>query len=444
MQTRRDHLQAYQFAVGRLSSALVSGDTGRGDSPTRRGSLGTIFGVILVVLLSAGFAVYGLISPVKRSTWRQTGSIIVEKETGTRYLLVGGSLHPVLNYASALLLTGASGKVQTVSQDDLEGVPHGAAVGIAGAPDSLPAPAAVLAGGWTRCLRPGPAGGQLLDLSPEDEVPVPGDAQTVLIAPSGKRFVMSGGHKYPVPDTATLIALGLDDGTPLAAPDDWLDDVPAGPALLAPRIDRSGAPAGRVAGRTVKVGQVFRTGPGVGAHLYVMASDGIAPISDTTMALLTARKGSAPPMTVDAATLATASVSRRPSPGAELPDVRDAPSLGNAGSVLCLRQTSAGKNLTSRLVLESGAAATSRSSVLIPPGHGLLVVDQSQVTAGANTPQTYLVTDQATAFPLGDRQAASALRLSGPATDMPPDVLRLLKRGPVLDTAAAASSLKEG
>ncbi len=125
MQTRRDHVQAYQFAMGRLASALVSGDPGRGDSPTRRSALGSVFGVGLVVLLCAGYGVYGLISPVAKDDWRKDGTIVLEKDTGNRYVYANGELRPVRNYASALLIAGARTAPETVSATSLAGVPHG-------------------------------------------------------------------------------------------------------------------------------------------------------------------------------------------------------------------------------------------------------------------------------------------------------------------------------
>ncbi|WP_167450052.1 type VII secretion protein EccB [Streptomyces hyaluromycini] len=443
MQTRRDHVQAYQFAVGRLATSLVTGDPGRGTSPTRRGSLGAFFGVLLVVLLCAGSGVYGLIKPVQKDTWRQPGSIIVEKETGSRYLLVGGTLRPVLNYASALLLTGSSGTVRTVSRDVLAPVPHGSAIGIAGAPDALPAAADVLSGGWARCLRPGAPAGEILDLGPPRTLPAPGSAQAVLAGPKGELYVLWQGVKYPVPAAdATLIALGLDSEQRIAAPRAWLARVPSGTALTAPAVPHAGTPAGRVAGHAVRVGQLFRTPAASGGHTYVLLADGIAPVTPTELALLAARRGAAPVLTIDATTLAGATLSRSGLAATGLPDVLHAPAVDTAGADLCLRQVPAGRKLTSTVVLEHRTAGDDRT-VRVPPGHGVLAVDQDQVAAGAAVPQPYLVDDQGTLFPLG-QQAASALQLSGPTTPMPADVLSLLPRGPVLDGDAAAATVKEG
>jgi type VII secretion protein EccB len=440
VQTRRDHLQAYQFAVGRLATALVTGDTGRGTGPTRRGTLGTYFGVLLVVLLCAGFGVYGLIKPVQKDTWRKPGSIIVEKETGNRYLMVDGTLRPVLIYASALLLTGSSGTVRTVSRDVLSKVAHGGPVGIPDAPDSLPAAGDVLSGGWARCLRPG-ALGEVLDLAPSHVAKVPAGAQAVLTANGGARYVLFQDVKYPVPDASALIALGLDGGRLLPAPDSWLARVPTGPPLAAPAIPKAGTPAGKVGGQAVKVGQLFRTPADAGGHTYVMLDDGIAPVTATQFALLAARPGAAAVRTVDATSIAASPVSKAGLPTRGLPEVLHAPQARTGNAALCLRQTTKGAGLTQQVVLETGAAGTTTRQVLIPPGHGLLVLDQDQIRAGNHNPQSYLVDEQGVLYPLGDTGAAPALRLSGPSTAMPEDVMALLPRGPVLDAQAAAADV---
>jgi type VII secretion protein EccB len=439
VQTRRDHLQAYQFAVGRLATALVTGDPGRGTGPTRRGTLGTYFGVLLVILLCAGFGVYGLIKPVQKDAWRKPGSIIVEKETGNRYLMVGGTLRPVLNYASALLLTGSSGTVRTVSRDVLSKVAHGGPVGIPHAPDSLPAADDVLSGGWARCLRPGTLG-EVLDLAPSHESKVPDSAQAVLTAGNGARYLLFQDMKYPVPDTSALIALGLDGDGALPAPDSWLTRVPTGPSLAAPAIPKAGEPAGEVGGQAVKVGQLFRTPADAGGHTYVMLGDGIAPVTATQFALLAARPGAAAVRTVDAPAIAASPVSPTGLPDGGLPEVLHAPQARTGNAALCLRQTAEGAGLTEQIVLETGTAGTTHRKVLMPPGHGLLVLDQDQIRAGNHNPQSYLVDDQGVLYPLGDSGAAPALRLSGPTTAMPEDVMALLRRGPVLDAKAAAAA----
>lgn len=445
MQTRKDHVQAYQFAMGRLATALVTGDPGRGESPTKKAALGTFFGAGIVVLLCAGFGVYGLISPGTTDAWRSPGSIIVEKETGNRYLFAGGELHPVLNYASALLLAGKTPTVRQVSTKSLGNTPHGAPVGITGAPDSMPAPTAMLPGDWTRCLRPTLPNGQVVDFDPAGSTtPFPAGRQVELTGTGGP-FLLWNGVKYPVPATSTMIALGLDGDQSVAAPANWLSSVPTGAKLEATPIHDEGQQAGQVGGHQVEVGQLFRTSGSGNGHDYVMLSDGISQVSPTESALLAARSGAAAPLVVSASDVAAAKASTDTSMTAHpLPDVLDAPALATGGKAVCLRQTSDGAKLTSRLVVESGPAATGSRTVLVPPNRGLLAVDQEQVAQQSSDPETFLVTDQGIAFPMGDQSAAASLKVNGPKTALPGAVILLLGHGPVLDSAAAARPVRGG
>jgi len=54
----------------------------------------------------------------------EAGSLLLVKETGTRFIYVGNELHPVLNWASALMLTGGNATITTVSASSLAGIPH--------------------------------------------------------------------------------------------------------------------------------------------------------------------------------------------------------------------------------------------------------------------------------------------------------------------------------
>lgn len=382
---------------------------------------------------------WGLIDLVEKDTWRQRGSIIVEKETGTRYLLLDGTLRPVRNYASALLLTGLSGTVRTASRDALEDVPHGSPIGIDKAPDSLPAPGNVAFGGWTRCLRPDLPAGEVLDLTPAGTTPVSAGTAVVVADRAGHRFVLWRGVKYPVPTASTLIALGLDGGRLVTAPDDWLAEVPSGVTLRAPAVPHEGDPVGRIGGVAVRVGQVLRTS-GQGPA-YVMLKDGITRVTATEAALLVARPGAPAPATFDAASLAAAPVARH-RPAATLPDLRGAPLPGADGALLCLRQTTAAVHTTNSLVRERGGVLTTERPALVAPAHGVLVVDQDDLRARVTSPRTYLIDDQGTLFPLSGR-AAQDLRLSGPTTAMPERVLKLLPDGPLLSPDAATATVKE-
>ncbi|MGW3121600.1 type VII secretion protein EccB [Streptomyces sp. NPDC001107] len=426
MQTRRDHVQAYQFAMGRLASALVSGDPGRGDSPTRRSSLGSVFGVGLVALLCAGFWVYGLISPVPRDDWRKDGTIVLEKDTGNRYVYANGELRPVRNYASALLIAGGRTTPETESTGSLAGVRHGTPVGIQGAPDTVPDPSALATGAWARCL-PGTAAGKGQTLVFGPAVPLaalPADRQVLLSGPKGSRYVLLNGVKYPVPGASTLIALGMDDQPAVPATADWLATVPTGAALAAPVPPGSGKPAGKVAGHTAEVSQVFRTGTGGTEHYYVMRSDGLALVNATEYALLAARPGAPAPRQVGQPDIAAAPVSADHGTTGRLPDLTGVHAL--TGGTVCLTELADGRT---RITGGAGGAG----GTVLPAGGGVLAVPDDGRTE-------YLITEQGLKYPIADADAARALGFADAKRrlTLPAGVLALVPDGPVLSRIAAA------
>src|SRR5204862_174540 len=147
----------------------------------------------------AVFGMLGVVSPGGSTAWREPGAIIVEKETGSRFLLVDGVLRPVLNLASARLLAGAEAPVRSVSGKSLAGVPHGAAVGIPGAPtptDALlrlgdPASAAAYPGGRVRAI---PVGAAAVAAAPQS----PADSVTAGYPPEPPRLADGqGGQRVP-------------------------------------------------------------------------------------------------------------------------------------------------------------------------------------------------------------------------------------------------------
>src|SRR5258705_2271081 len=105
MQTRRDQLQAHRFVARRIVSAMLSGEPETTDRPMRRFGLAVFGSAMLAAIIFAGVGVVGFIFPSGAKL--ADPSIVIERETGARYVFVNGLLHPVLNYASARLLLGA-------------------------------------------------------------------------------------------------------------------------------------------------------------------------------------------------------------------------------------------------------------------------------------------------------------------------------------------------
>jgi len=440
MQTQRDHVHAHQFQMGRMSSALVLGDPTSAENPSHRAMIGLFVGIMLAVLIVAGFAVYGWLVPGGSKSWRNPGVIIVEKETGNRYLFLGGELRPTLNLTSAMLIQGASSKIQLTSRNSLKGVPHGAPVGLAGAPQTVPDPSALVSGPWLVCLAGsvgGPAAGLGLNLDPAAPAAPLAPDRFELVSGGGDDYLIWRGHKHKISDRTVPVALGVANAQPIPAPAAWLDALPDGDPLAVPKLPRQGQPGPRVAGRSFRIGQLFTQS--ATDQLFVLRSDGLAPINRTAFVLLQA--AGRDPVGLRAADIAAAPRSDDRSLTATLPDLATATWEDPGGRVLCERQVPAGKeSVLSTPVFTDQAGAALRTDgsprVNVRPGTGL-VVYPVPLPAQSKTPEPYLISDEGLRYSVPDSDSLSALKLSGrPMVPFPRDLLNAVTSGPVLSRKA--------
>lgn len=441
MQSRRDHVQAYQFATNRLMSALVSGNPGRGMTPFRRAAIGTIAGIIVAVLLTGGSVIYGLIDPASAATkWQQPGAVVVDEQTGTRFVYLNGELHPTANTASAVLAstsgsTGSSGTVSDVPHSALASVPVGTEIGIPGAPEIMPT--AMLPGTWAVCLA---AGGQvMLDLDPAAHATGATSDDLILVADSaGSQYVLFDSTKYPVGGQSALVAFGLGTQQPLSVPKAWLAELPTGPALAVPAIPGIGQPGPTVSGHSVPVGTVFDA-PADGVNqYYVVLRDGMAPVSRTAAALLAASGRVGSIRHVSPAVIATTPASSDRALLSGLPDLFTGTAYQPGSAALCIRQTAPGKT-PGKVITDPGVTAESGvagvAGVVMPGSAGMLV--EPPAKKSTDSPPVYLVTG-GERFQLADDDAAGALGY-GTVTPvvMPAAILSIIPAGPALSAAAA-------
>jgi len=459
MQSRRDHVQAYQFSVARLVQASASGDATSGEMPARRANVGVGIGSVLGGLLCAGMLVYGLISPKASTAWKSPGAIVVDKTTGNRYVYLGGELRPTENYASALLIAGQQATVQVVAGSTLAGIPVGPPIGIPGAPDSVPTASALLPGTWALCL----TGGQnadgspatVLDLAPAGHTaPLPGRAE-LLAAESGQgagtdaEYVIWEGTRYSVTDPAVLPALGLGTRESVKAPAVWLDQLPVGSALAPAAVPGAGRPGPDIAGHAGVIGRVYDTDGGGISQYYVLRSDGLAPITATEAALFASVPGSVAPVALSPGQVAAASASADRALLDRLPDLLTGTAYPPAGadpaggSDLCVLQKTPGTPAGSTLVTES-ASALAAGPVSVPPDKGMLVESPEAASQardgdeGSNSLPVYLVSDDGSKYPVEGTSAMAALGYGQAAAQILPDrILALIPTGPALDAADA-------
>ncbi|OLR93346.1 type VII secretion protein EccB [Actinokineospora bangkokensis] len=441
MYGRREQVQAHSFLAGRLVSAVLRTDPDAAERPLRRTTVGLAGGVGVGVLVAAGVLVAGLVSGRSAGDWREPGALIVDEDTGNRYLLIDGALRPVLNYASARLLVGGDPVVATVGSADLAGVPQGAPVGILGAPDALPTGAARPP--WTVCAGTAPDGPLLtLAIGAVGGLRVAGDDQALLVRSGTELHLAWRDRRFRVAEPWVPRALGLDPDAAAVVDPAWLNALPAGPDLGAPGVLRGGA-GPVVAGRPTTLGQLVSVPEAVGARTFVAVPGGLAPVTATVAALLTADPAgqALPTLRITPAELAGQPVLPAPAWQAELP-ANPPTALRTAGAAPCVQWSGDGAVLASAPLptgpaREAGPAGVTRDArvadrVRVAPGAGVLA--RTRPAPGVPGAGVYLVTETGAKYPVAGPAAADALGLPvGTAQPVPADLLALLPTGPALD-----------
>ncbi|WP_170219419.1 type VII secretion protein EccB [Nocardioides litoris] len=326
MQTRRDQLHAYRFMTRRAMSALVTGEPDTVEPPMRRLVVMTLSGVMVAIAVAAVFAIIGLLRPGGGDQWKAEGVVIVERDTGARYVILGEELHPVLNYPSAVLASGSQGKVKVelVRSDKLDELPPGDTIGIAGLPDSVPSEESLIQAPVVLCSQSASAEGNAsarTEVSLEvgtGEAPDPlPDGTGVLVTTltsSGEpdeSSLLLGGVRYPIANERVEDALfSADQAVPVGR--SFLAALPVSPTPLAPlEVPGRGQPV-QVAGRALEVGQLVTSDTDPEDQRVVVGEDSLIPVTSLQAELLLAlpqREQPAPPVSLPEADIVEAAPS---------------------------------------------------------------------------------------------------------------------------------------
>jgi type VII secretion protein EccB len=466
MRTRREQVQAYRFVTRRIGSALLTGEPETTELPMRRLGLAVLASVMLGTIVLAGIGVYGAVRPGGGKP--VDNSIVIERETGARYVYVKQQLHPVLNYASARLVIGApTPTVVTLSRNSLRNIPRGEPVGIPNAPDALPEPSSLRGLPWSTCsMRRAPgsttlAAHVLVGDHPDGGSPLGGDALLVAGGTSGDapRYLVWNSHRLRVYNNAVLAALEIAAAIPVPVDQAVLNSIPAGPDLQAGYVDQAGAVGATVNGAAGKIGQVYRSGD----QYYLLLNRGLVTIGETMAKLLLANGD--PVIQIPATAVGAVQNTHRFEPDnfpGAVPRLRNAatePAMVCAtyrgtdspdGSAMVElfprpddRLVQASANLPSAQVGSAGIRLADR--VLVPGGQGALVRVLPAPDAPATGTTRYLITDQGIKYALPSDEADKVQQNLGypdvTPTPVPSYLLALIPAGPALDPRAASQFL---
>ena len=458
MQTRKDLLQAHRLMSQRASLALISGEPDNPELPMRRMNIAAFSGVMIGILCMAAFGIYGIIRPGGATGLDKAGMLIIEKETGARYVSCeNGKLCPVSNYVSARLVAGADAKSRrTVSTASLKDFERGQAIGIPGAPNTLPDSGALTKAPWAVCVRTveGTSLGRrsLVTLTAGREVggtPLKG-GQALAVQADGQNWLLWRNTRMRMPQYA-LTTLGA---TPVQIAGKWLNSVTQGPDFAAPRIQGVGQPV-KGPGGGARVGQVFNLSTASGASSsFVLLADGLAPITPIQRDLLIADPGIQKAYGSGGVRAIDINAGQVNAVGRSAQQIRDQKLEGKAPEIvpftgtapLCALYSDPSGNEDATLTLNGSlpapvesASANGADQIVFPPGSAARA-GRVPSPGQADQVNTYYLVTEGKRFPIKDKETAEKLgySLPGDASKVPAGVLDLIVQGPVLDPAAVS------
>ncbi|MCM3920755.1 type VII secretion protein EccB [Frankia sp. AiPs1] len=461
MRSRRDQVNAHNYLVFRLTGALVRAEPDILESPTRRDLRGLITGGVAAILLLAVVAVWALISARGSTAWRKPGALIVDKSSGSRFLLVDGALRPVRNIASARLLTGKTISPVVVPRTRLTGVPRGAPLGLTNAPDTLPDPSRLNKGVWRLCTRPGAAGAAGVAGAAGDDGPGAGPAMVLdvgvapakprlgadaglLVSADGQQYLLWNGQRLLLARPWAADVLGFGAIIPTAVPRTWLDLVPPGPDLAPVAVPDAGTPGPRIGDQATRRGELFAvtTATGSVAH-YILLGSGLTALSPTQFALARGEAGDAPEQPITPGDLATAARAVMAAPQNTLPATPPPIRLPSAGESVCVESSPDPAGSTFDVVVSTVRAAAGRrtsgdTAIGVAAGGGALVVPRvlprGSRAADVDKQPGVLVDGSGMAYPVSGDAVKALGYAPQQAVAAPWKLLALLPSGPPLTT----------
>lgn len=467
MQTRRDQLQAYRFQNRRALAALVTGEPNVVEPPMRRLTVMTIAGLMIAVLVAVVFALLGKFSPDTGDAWKDAGSIIIEQDTGAIYLYAPATneLHPVLNYASAVLAIqgNAQPHVVNVTRDDIKSAQRGYPVGIPGLPATMPPKSGLVGSPWSVCSTQ-QVNKQSSKLFARTTVNAGSDGGARALPSSTPVLVrgVKGGSSYVLLDHQRFavnadVAASLQlNQSPVSVGTAFLDGIPAGPPLRAPLVPGAGEPSRAVP--TARVGQLVRATDT--QQIALVMRDGLQRLTDKVQAaiLQTVRVGQGSGRqlpqqdTTENVILSNGSPHDGPQLTAALKNIptvigTPSPAAQRAGGVCAVYRSSTvtfavppvnAPTFAPGRAIESATSAGGTADDVLVPADGAALIKSSD---GATT--IFVVAPPGEKYAVTDGSVLSSFGYDGAKpTALPSQLLAIIPKGPALDPSSAGKAAR--
>lgn len=290
--TSKLQVSGYKFLVARLNHALTRYDTTMRHDPARSTAMAQLSGFALVALICLAAVALAYFKP---QGLRDNSRIVQARDSSQLYVTIDNKLYPVLNLVSAQLIIGNPDKAAQVKPQEVQDMPRGPLVGIAGAPEQVFQPSQTDSV-WSACDvidRPGTA-------QPETHTAViAGDQQQILeVDPSGARIVqgpdqatwlLNNGvrRKINIDDTALVLGLGLQRFPSIdIISEDLFNAIPASRPITSPVVPDAGAPPPYPVAPGVVIGSVLRVPQANSVSWYVVLPDGVQQIPEVMASVL--------------------------------------------------------------------------------------------------------------------------------------------------------------
>ncbi|MEW2358428.1 type VII secretion protein EccB [Spirillospora sp. NPDC029432] len=436
MQTRKDLYQAHRLMTQRVALALLQGQPSAAESPMRRTGVGTLCGVMVTVLVAAGFGIAGFLFKGGARNLEKPGVLIIEKETGATYAYSAETrkMVPFLNYTSArLAMPSTTVQTRSVSAKSLAKYGRGPLTGIPGAPESLPDPRKPAEPPWSLCVRTTDGRSQVTLAGGRDIGGRPlTDVQGVLVQAGAQPWLIWRSTRLRISPRAARV---LTAAPPVPVDERWLNGLPQGADFAPPRIPGAGEPG---------IGRLFRVAAVAGTpeRWYVQLADGLSSISQTQARLLLDAPGAPGPPSDISPGEAGERPSRTNLHSRALPERPPRIIAYTPADPLCAVYHNTDRLSTDARFTIGGSLPDARSRAtngldqVTLPGGGAFA---GTLAVPGQRPQAYsILTDQGVRHPVATREDVARLGYgTTAATPVPANLLNLFRTGPTLSSEAA-------